>query len=136
MKKLFIDTNIVLDLLGQRAPFYQDAAMLFSLADRKEIKLCVSSLSFANANSILSKLKSKEEARAILTRFKVLVEVLALDDKILELSLNDDAFSDFEDGLQYYTALENESDVIITRNLRDFKTSAIPVMTAGQYLQK
>ncbi|WP_425422436.1 type II toxin-antitoxin system VapC family toxin [Phaeodactylibacter xiamenensis] len=136
MKKLFIDTNIVLDLLGQRAPFYQDAAKLFSLADRKEIKLCVSSLSFANANYILSKLKSKEEARAILTRFKVLVEVLALDDKILELSLNDDAFSDFEDGLQYYTALENESDVIITRNLRDFKTSAIPVMTAGQYLQK
>ncbi|WP_421949404.1 type II toxin-antitoxin system VapC family toxin [Phaeodactylibacter xiamenensis] len=136
MKKLFIDTNIVLDLLGQRAPFYQDAAKLFSLADRKEIKLCVSSLSFANANYILSKLKSKEEARAILTRFKVLVEVLALDDKILELSLNDDAFSDFEDGLQYYTALENESDIIITRNLRDFKTSAIPVMTAGQYLQK
>ncbi|WP_282775585.1 type II toxin-antitoxin system VapC family toxin [Phaeodactylibacter xiamenensis] len=136
MKKLFIDTNIVLDLLGQRVPFYQDAAMLFSLADRKEVKLYVSSLSFANANYILSKLKSKEEARAILTRFKVLVEVLALDDKILELSLNDDAFSDFEDGLQYYTALENESDVIITRNLRDFKTSAIPVMTAGQYLQK
>ncbi len=136
MKKLFIDTNIVLDLLGQRAPFYQDAAKLFSLADRKEIKLCVSSLSFANANYILSKLKSKEEARAILTRFKVLVEVLALDDKILELSLNDDAFSDFEDALQYYTALENESDVIITRNLRDFKTSATPVMTAGQYLQK
>ncbi|MEQ8703747.1 MAG: PIN domain-containing protein [Phaeodactylibacter sp.] len=136
MKKLFIDTNIVLDLLGQRAPFYQDAAKLFSLADRKEVKLYVSSLSFANANYILSKLKSKEEARAILTRFKVLVEVLALDDKILELSLNDDAFSDFEDGLQYYTALENESDIIITRNLRDFKTSAIPVMTAGQYLQK
>lgn len=136
MKKLFIDTNIILDLLGQRAPFYQDAAKIFSLADRKEVKLYVSSLSFANANYILSKLKSKEEARAILTRFKVLVEVLALDDKILELSLNDDAFSDFEDGLQYYTALENESDVIITRNLRDFKTSAIPVMTAGQYLQK
>ncbi|MFN3176907.1 MAG: PIN domain-containing protein [Phaeodactylibacter xiamenensis] len=44
MKKIFIDTNIVLDLLGQRAPFYQDAAKLFSLADRKEIKLCVSSL--------------------------------------------------------------------------------------------
>lgn len=136
MKKLFIDTNIVLDLLGQRAPFYQDAAKIFSLADRKEVKLYVSSLSFANANYILSKLKSKEEARAILTRFKVLVEVLALDDKILELSLNDDAYSDFEDGLQYYSALENESDVIITRNLRDFKTSAIPAMTAGQYLQK
>lgn len=135
MKQLFIDTNIVLDLLGQRAPFYQAAAKLFSLADRGEVKLYVSSLSFANAHYILSKLKSKEKARAILTRFKVLVEVLALHDKILELSLNDDGFSDFEDGLQYYTALENESDVIITRNLKDFKTSAIPVMTAGQYLQ-
>ncbi len=69
-------------------------------------------------------------------KFKILVVVLDLTDKIVELSLNDDNFKDFEDGLQYYTALENEAEIIITRNLKDFKASKIPVMTAGQYLKK
>ncbi|MGH1435636.1 MAG: type II toxin-antitoxin system VapC family toxin [Lewinella sp.] len=136
MKKLFIDTNIVLDLLGKREPFYEDAAKLFSLADRGKVKLYISSLTVANTNYVLSKLKSKKAARVILLKFKILVVVLDLTDKIVELSLNDDNFKDFEDGLQYYTALENEAEIIITRNLKGFKASKIPVMTAGQYLKK
>lgn len=136
MKKIFIDTNIVLDLLGQRKPFYENAAKLFSLADRGKIKLYVSSLTIANANYVLSKLKSAKEARVILIKFKVLVVVAALNDKIVELSLNDESFKNFEDGLQYYTALEHEADILITRNLKDFKYSTIPVMTAGQYLKR
>lgn len=136
MKKIFIDTNIVLDLLGQRKPFYENAAKLFSLADRGKIKLHVSSLTIANANYVLSKLKSAKEARVILIKFKVLVVVAALNDKIVELSLNDESFKNFEDGLQYYTALEHEADILITRNLKDFKYSTIPVMTAGQYLKR
>lgn len=136
MKKLFIDTNIVLDLLGKREAFYQDAAMLFSLADRGEVSLYISSLSMANTNYVLSKLKSAKEARVILLKFKILVTVLALNDKIIELSLNDETFKDFEDGLQYYTAIENEIEIIITRNLKDFKNSKLAVMTAGQYLKQ
>jgi predicted nucleic acid-binding protein len=136
MKKLYIDTNIVLDLLGKREPFYDDAAKLFSLADRGKVKLYISSLTIANTSYVLSKLKSTKEAKVILLKFKILVIVLELNDKIVELSLNDKDFKDFEDGLQYYTALENEAEMIITRNLKDFKASKIPVMTAGQYLKK
>lgn len=136
MKKIFIDTNIVLDLLGKREPFYDNAAKLFSLADKGTITLYVSSLTIANANYILSKIKGAKEARAILLKFKILVVVLDLTDKMVDLSLNDTSFKDFEDGLQYYTAVQNESDIIITRNLKDFKRSKIPVMTAGQYLKR
>lgn len=88
------------------------------------------------ACEFLSKFRSAKEARAILLKFKILVVVLGLNDKIVELSLNDDTFNDFEDGLQYYTALENEIEIIITRNLKDFKHSKIPAMTASQYLKK
>ena len=136
MKKLFIDTNIVIDLLAKREPFYEEAAKLFSLADKKKVELIVSSLTFANTNYILSKLKNSETAREILTKFKVLVTVADLNDKIIELSLNDKAFSDFEDGLQYYSALEYEAGIIITRNLKDFKSSKIPVITAQSYLSQ
>jgi len=134
MKNLFIDTNIVIDLLAKREPFYEAAAKLFSLADREEINLYVSSLTFANTNYILSKVNNSNLAREILTKFKVLVTVADLNDKVIELSLNDKSFSDFEDGLQYYSALENQADIIITRNLKDFKSSKIPVMTAQAYL--
>lgn len=135
MKKIFIDTNIVLDLLGKREPFFDEAAKLFSLADRGKVQLFVSSLTIANSNYVLSKIRSAKEAKIILIRFKILVVVLELNDKIVELSLNDDSFKDFEDGLQYYTAIENEADILITRNLKDFKSAKIPVMTASQYLK-
>jgi predicted nucleic acid-binding protein len=134
MNRILIDTNIVIDLLAKREEFYNEAAALFSLSDKKELELCISSLTFANTNYVLSKLKSPKEAREILRKFKVLVEITSLDDKIIELALSDDEFSDFEDGLQYYSALENNVDLIITRNKKDFKNSKIPVLNAKEYL--
>ena len=136
MSRLLIDTNIVIDLLSKRDKFYDEAADLFSRADKKELELTISSLTFANTNYILSKLKSAKEAREILRKFKVLVELLSLDDKITELALSDDNFPDFEDGLQYYSAMENQIDVIITRNKKDFKNSKIPVLTAKEFLAR
>lgn len=133
MDHLFVDTNIVLDLLANRAPFVTDAQELFTLADQKEVQLFVSSLTFANAHYILSQALKMDDARTVLRKLKVLVTVLPLDDKVIELALESD-FKDFEDALQYHTALEHKLTIIITRNLRDFKASDIPVLTAKDYL--
>ncbi|MHC1706637.1 MAG: type II toxin-antitoxin system VapC family toxin [Bacteroidales bacterium] len=135
MNKLFIDTNIVIDLLAKKEPFYDEAAILFTLADRHKIRLSVSALTFANTNYILLQSKKPEEAKHILRKLKLLVQVLSIDEKIVWLSLNDDDFKDYEDALQYYTALENEVDAIITRNLKDFRKAKLPVMTASQFLK-
>ena len=134
MKRLFLDTNIVLDLLAKRQPFYHSTAVLFSLADKNKIKLFVSSLTFANTNYVLSKFKTPKKAREILKLFKLLVTVQPVDDRIIELALNDFKFVDFEDGLQYYAALKCKSDGLITRDLNGFKSAKIPVMTAEAYL--
>ncbi|MBP2832561.1 PIN domain-containing protein [Aquimarina sp. U1-2] len=134
MNRILVDTNIVIDLLAKRANFYAEAAELFSLSDKNKIKLSISSLTFANTNYILSKLKSAREAREILRKFRVLVEIVTLDDKIIDLALGNDEFSDFEDGLQYYSALENSVNLILTRNKKDFKNSKVPVLTAKEYL--
>jgi PIN domain. len=134
MKNIFLDTNIVLDLLAYRMPFYTEAAKLFSLADKKKLKLSISSLCLADANYILSKQNPEMEVRKILRKFKVLVNVLPLDDKITDLALNSE-FKDFEDAIQYFTAIENDQDIIITRNQPDFKESKIPIMTAGEFIK-
>ena len=134
MKNLLIDTNIILDLLAKRQPFYDFAAELFSLADKKKIKLYTSSLSIINTNYILSKTLSEKEAREILRKFRILVKILPCDEKIIDLGLNSH-FKDFEDSVQYFTATENNINGIITRNLKDFKSSQIPVMTAEEFLK-
>ncbi len=134
MEKVFVDTDIVLDLLGSRDFFYIHSANLFSAADKNEIKIYVSSLTFANLNYILSRQYSGEQARKKLLKFKTLVTVLSVNDKIIELALASD-FKDFEDGIQYYTATENNIKIILTRNIKDYKTAEIPVMTAEQFLK-
>ena len=135
MKKIFIDTNIVIDLLSRRNPFFEEAAILFSLADKKHIKLSVSSLTIANTGYTLLRGINSKETKSVLRKLRLIVEILPLDDKIVGLALNDDTFTDFEDGLQYFTAIENNQDIIITRNLKDFKNSKMPVMITKQFLE-
>ena len=135
MKKIFIDTNIVIDLLSRRNPFFEEAASLFSLADKKQIELSVSSLTIANTSYILLRQTNSKKTKSVLRKLRLIVEILPLDDKVAGLALNDDTFTDFEDGLQHFTAIENNQDIIITRNLKDFKNSKMPVMTARQFLE-
>ena len=135
MERVFIDTNIVLDLLQKRDEFYSDAQDLSTLADKKELKLYVSALTIANTHYLLSKFYNSNESKKILLKFKVLVEVLSVDDKIIDLSLASD-FNDFEDGIQYYTAMENNIELILTRNKKDFKNSTLPVLTAREFLRR
>jgi predicted nucleic acid-binding protein len=135
MRRIFVDTNIVIDLLSRREPFFEEAALLFSLADKKQIELTVSSLTIANTNYMLLRQMDSSNAKFILRKLKLIVNILPLDDKIIGLALNDNTFSDFEDGLQYFTAIENEQEIIITRNLKDFKNSKLPAMTAKQFIE-
>lgn len=136
MNRLLVDTNVILDLLAKREPFDVESRQLFSLADTNVVELVVSSLSLVNSHYILNDIMKVKEARTIIRKFKVLVSTFELNDKIIELALNDNDFKDFEDGIQYYTALESQCESIITRNLNDFKKSAIPVFSPKEYLSK
>lgn len=133
MDKILVDTNIIVDLLSKREDFYLPASRLFTLSDNKKVKLSITALTFANTYYILSRELKPDKVKEVLRKFKLLVNVLPLNEKIIDLSLNSD-FKDFEDAIQYYTALENNLEIIVTRNLKDFKLSKIPVMTAEAYL--
>ena len=132
-RKVFVDTDIIYDLLAKRDPFYFAAARLFTLADEGKIQIFISALSLPNVHYLLSKKKSQEEARQILRKFKVLAHVTPLDEKIIDLALNSE-FSDFEDAIQYFSALQNEVEVLLTRNLKDYKKAQISVLTAQDFI--
>ena len=131
--RLFWDTNVMLDFLGEREPFYLSAAKIATLADKRAIQIVVSSLSYATISYFLTKYYGLEKTKEKLRKFKVISEISALDDVIIEKGLNSN-FSDFEDALQYFCAWQSSCDLIITRNGKDFKKSAIPVMSPDEFL--
>jgi len=131
--RLFIDTNIMLDLLGERIPFYDSIAKIATLSDKGEVYLIVSALSYSTVFYLLSKYESKDKVMEKLRKFKIISEVAGVDETIIEKGLNS-TFTDFEDSLQYFCALKSECDALITRNQKDFKESTIPVFSADEYL--
>lgn len=133
MIRLFLDTNVVLDLLAERIPFYDSIAKVATLADQKKITLVVSPLSFTTIDYVLNKFESSESVLNKLRKFKIICEVCEVDEKTIEKGLNS-GFKDFEDAVQYYTALHSNCSIIITRNGKDFKSATIPIMTAEEYL--
>jgi len=120
--------------LAKREPFNTEAAQLFSMADNKQIELSISALTIANTSYVLMKQMEAKKAKAILRKLSLLLKVLPLNDKILNLALNDERIIDFEDAIQIFTALEYRQDITITRNLRDLKQASFPIMTAQQFI--
>lgn len=132
--KLFIDTNVMLDLLGEREPFYESIAKIATIADKGKVKLIVSALSYPTVFYLLSKFEDNSVVKEKLRKFKVISETSDLTDRIIDKALSS-KFSDFEDALQYYCALKMDCNLLITRNVKDFKESDIPVMTPDEYLK-
>jgi len=124
-----------MDLLAKREPYYQFAAALFSLADQNKIEICISPLTFYNINYIVFRNYNSSQSRKNLLKFKTLVTFLPVNDKVVDLTLTS-KFKDFEDGIQYYTALEHNINSIVTRNLKKYKSAKITILTAEQYLKK
>ena len=132
--KVFIDTNVMLDLLGERETYYNDIAKIATLADKGEIVMIASSLSYATVFYLLSKNESAVKVKEKLRNFKIISEIAQLYDLVIEKGLNSN-FTDFEDALKYNCALQSECDILITRNQKDFKNSSIPVMSAKEFLK-
>lgn len=130
---LFLDTNVLIDLIGKREPFYNDIAVIASLAENKKIKLATSSLSFVNTTYVISRNIKQELVLEALKKFRIICDVSTIDDIVIDKSLIS-SFNDFEDAVQYFSALHHKSEIIITRNKKDFKNSEIPVMTPTEFL--
>lgn len=134
-EKLFLDTNVVIDLLGERDPFYESAAKIATLADKGKIKIYVSALTYSTVFYLLARFENNEVVKEKIRKFKVITETSDLTNKIIDKGLAS-KFSDFEDSLQYYSALKMDCNIFITRNGKDFKESEMPVLTPNEYLNR
>lgn len=134
MMRIFLDTNIVIDFLGERKHFYEPAARVLTLADKKKIKILTSPTSISTAWYLLTKYENAKMALEKIRKFKVLCSISVMNDEVVEKAI-DSGFSDFEDSMQYFSALASNCALILTRNEKDFKNALIPVMDAESYLR-
>ena len=129
MRQIFIDTNVIIDFLADRSPFSEHAAILFQLAKEKKIKIFISAISINNTYYILRKVTSHKKALNLISDIEDIVGIQETNRKIIRKAIKSN-FNDFEDAIQYYSAIElGAIDIITTRDLKDFKKSELPVLS-------
>jgi predicted nucleic acid-binding protein len=135
MTDIFIDTDVIIDFLIDREPHSREAAIILTLIEQKKLKGYVSSLTFSNLNYVLRKIESHKKVIVKLDSISRLLTILKVDQQTIKYAIAS-GFPDFEDSIQYNCALDYKKiDVLITRNIKDYKGSEIPVMTPSDYLK-
>lgn len=133
MMKVFCDTNVVLDVLTQREPFYADSARVWTLAGGGEIQGLVSVASFTNVFYIVRRFANRRAAQKAIQLLRATFVPVALDGQMLNQAI-DAGFSDFEDAVQYFSALRWGAGCLVTRNPKHFPKDGIPVHTPSEFL--
>jgi len=135
MKRVLIDTDVILDFFFDRKPFSDHAARVLSLCESKEIKGFITSVIISNVYYLLRQTATHEKVIEKLKQLITITEVLTTDKEVILKALNSN-FNDFEDALQNYSAeSDGQIDLIVTRNVKDFKNSSLGVMTPDNYLK-
>ena len=132
MKVLF-DTNIIIDVLLDRKPFSEHASYLMSRVERSEINGFLCATTVTTIHYLLSKYLDKEKAIDSINSIMALFEIASVNRLVIENALKS-KFSDFEDSVLHESARHAGVEYIITRNIKDFKKSKMPVYTATEFL--
>ena len=133
--KLLIDTNVVLDVLLRREPFFRTAAEVLNLTQRDEVREYVSASAITDIYYIANKqMKDRDAVRDLLKRLLMIVSVAAVSEREIQNALNL-AWGDFEDSVQYSVALLNEMDGIVTRNPSDYQEANMRIWLPEQALK-
>ena len=131
--KLFLDTNILIDVIANRKPWVDEALVLLELAKQKKLTLIVTDFSFINLDYITRKLFTQEELYALFSDLCLYVKVVEVGGMIIKKSFQK-RWKDMEDCVQYLVAKREEADYLITRNEKDFSDSDIPVLSPSEFL--
>lgn len=135
MKKVLIDTDVILDFFFDREPFSQNAARILSLCEKKVIVGYVTPVIVSNVYYLLSQKAKQEKVIEKLKALLSILDILVVDKNSIMVALNSD-FKDFEDALQNYAAeLDGTISLIITRNTKDYKKSELGVMSPDDFLK-
>ncbi len=135
MMRVLLDTNIILDVFLQREPFVQSAAIIWQANEQSQFGGYISAITPPNLFYIARKFKGNEIAKNAVREFVAAFRICAIDRSVLESALTM-PLKDYEDSVQQASALANQLDAIITRDLKDFEGATILVLSPEEFLQR
>lgn|SRR5690606_764378 len=136
MNRIFLDTNILVDLIADRKPHSKFAVRIIEIAENKKLKLYTSSHAIATTYYLLKKYADEKQLREVLLDLSDFVQIISVSQEIIRKSLKS-SHKDFEDAIQINAAYSIESmDCIVTRNPKDFKLSEIEIFTPEELVRK
>ena len=131
--KLFLDTNVIIDVIASREPFFEDSRRILSLCEQGRAEGVMSALTLCTISYVLRKYAAPGTLRRQIRDLRNLVSPVDLTTQLLDRAVSS-AIVDFEDAVQYYSAVYCDADCIITRNARDFPQDGIPVLSPATFL--
>ena len=132
MKKIFVDTNVLLDVILNREAFRDASSVVWADCETGKARGMMAAVSLNNVHYIVAKRLGKEKALQALRILLGIFTVVPLDEKVLRLAV-DLPQKDFEDALQLYSAIQGKADVLVTRDMSHFATDLLPVVSPAGY---
>ncbi|MEK0192886.1 MAG: PIN domain-containing protein [Oscillatoriales cyanobacterium] len=133
--KILLDTNIILDIALERQPFFAESEQVLSLVEQGELEGYISASTFSDLYYIIRKAKGRDSTLEFLRYIDTFCQVATVDNSVILMALGSN-FKDFEDAIQYSTAVINQIDAIVTRNPRDFPVTTPRIVTPNQLIQE
>lgn len=133
--KVFLDTNVILDFYDSSREHYLPTAIVFDLAVKGKIQLCLCSQSFVTAFYLLRKVYEKDELYRSMQSLYRLCQVSSVDALIIEKALSREG-RDFEDTVQYFSSISINADIILTRDSKGFNEFDIRHISAEEFLDE
>jgi predicted nucleic acid-binding protein len=133
--RVLIDTNVLLDFFGQREPFQIPALKIVALAEKKQFQALVAAISFNNVYYILRKAAGRKNALEALRIMHALFETVPLNGATIQQALDSDIV-DFEDALQYYSAVRSRAKCLITRDPRHYPQDGPAILSPETFLAR
>ena len=134
--KVFIDANVIIAVLNKEYPLFTWASRVLSLQGKNHITLFTSPLCLAIAFYFSGKKSGEKLAKKKIEQLCRNMQITTIDEKITTQAISNPQVHDFEDGLEYYSALQQNCNFIVTENLEDFYFSEIEVLNCEVFLKR
>ena len=134
--KVFVDANILVSVLNKEYPLFTHSARILSLSERKNFEIYTSPVCLAIAFYFAEKKHKIKLAREKIALLCKHILIAPASNSVVQQTIANKKINDFEDGLEYYSAIESKCDFIVTEDVKDFYFSEIPVLTSRTFFEK
>lgn len=133
--KILLDTNIIVDVALERQPYFEASQQVLLLVEQERIEGYLSASTFGDLYYIIRRARGREWTMDFLNWLVTFCQIATVNEVVIEMALNAN-FRDFEDAIQYSTAVINQLDSIVTRNPQDFPVTSPRIITPHQLVQE